>query len=59
MSTNQILMFYAVIIIVLAGIGYWYGQSTGQQNMYAVYGGVAGVVISGALWFLYGKNASY
>lgn len=48
-----ILVFYGILAIVTAAIGHWFDKKSGFSNGY-----IAGVALSVALWFYYGKKAS-
>lgn len=50
---HQVLLFYVVLIAALA----YYGSTTDYPNG-AIWGGVAGAVISYILWVFYGKEYS-
>jgi len=49
-----ILVFYGILAIITATVGYYFDKKNGFTNGY-----VAGVVISLLLWFTVGKKAAY
>jgi hypothetical protein len=48
-----ILLFYAVLMMVSATFGWYYGGTDGFTNGYIV-----GILLSLALWFTYGEKAA-
>ena len=52
--TYQILAFYLLVLVVAVSVGY---AVMGRQGL--DYGLVAGVVVSGALWFQYGRHMAF
>lgn len=58
-SKKQIFIFYILLTLVLTVIGYFQGKKTLQQNEYALYGLLSGIIISVILWYAWGKANSY
>lgn len=52
--TFKILAFYLLVLLVTVSVGY---AVMGREGL--DYGLVAGVVISGALWFQYGRDMAF
>ena len=53
-TTYQILAFYLLVLVVAVSVGY---AVMGRQAL--DYGLVAGVVVSSALWFQYGRHMAF
>jgi len=55
-SKEMVFGFYALLVLVLAIIGYFVGKNTNNEMKYAGIGAVLGVVFSFALWYTVGKK---
>lgn len=55
-SKTALMVFYAVLIVVMAVIGYFVGKD--KKEMYAAVGALIGLAVSVLLWFVWGKKAT-
>ena len=56
MKKEVVWAFYAIVIAVLAVIGYYIGKKHGRSEVYASGGALIGSVISISLWLSWGKK---
>ena len=56
-TLTQVIIFYALLIIILAAIGYHTLNKKGEGTKGLLIGAGVGVAISAALWFAVGKKA--
>jgi hypothetical protein len=56
MTRNMVFGFYAVLIVALAGVGFYMGKSKGKPELYAAAGAAVGAVLSALLWQFWAKK---
>lgn len=56
MTRNTVFAFYAVLILLMAGLGYYLGKDKGQPELYAAAGAAVGAIVSMLLWQFWAKK---
>lgn len=56
MTRNMVFAFYAVLIVVMAALGYHMGKDKGKPELYAAAGASLAAVISALLWQFWAKK---
>lgn len=59
MKKEVVWVIYALLIVILAVVGYYIGKRQGKEEVFASFGALTGAVISIIMWLTWGKKNTY